>query len=171
MSPLEIQAHEFNRLRERLATEFGLDADEDATVDTADGETSLTDFLVRMVRSARERVAQAEVCSEQMKALGERKKRHLAAADRLRELVAETMLECGIKRLTPGDLTATASMTKPKPEVVDEDALAPIYTRTVRKPDMDAIKGYFAECQAESRAFDLPGVVISNGRPSLTVRI
>lgn len=169
-APLDIQAREFNRLRERLAADFGLDENDEAVIDTADGETNLTDLLVRMVRQARDRTAQADVCTEQMRALAERKGRHVAAADRLRSLVAEAMLETGIRKLSPGDFTATARLTAPKPEIVNEEDLLPFYTRIVRKPDMDAIRLEHQRCAAEGEAMNIPGVVISNGRPSLTLR-
>ena len=169
-APLDIQKRAFLSLRERLAAAFGLDAEDEAVIDTTDGETDLTGLLVHMVRQARERAAQAEVCAEQIKALTERKRRHTDAADKLRALVAETMLECGLKKLAPGDFTASASVTKPKAEIINEDELPPFYTRTVRKPDLDAIKGELARCQAEGEPVNIPGVVVNNGRPSLTVR-
>lgn len=164
-------AREFNRLRERLAADFGLDIDDEAVVDTAEGETNLEGLLVSMVRRARERAAQADVCAEQVKALMERKRRHVDAAEKLCGLVAETMIETGLRKLAPGDFTATASMTKPKPEIYSEDGLPEFYTRTVRKPDLDAIKNELARCQGEGEVFSIPGVTISNGRPSLTVRV
>ncbi len=37
--------------------------------------------------------------------------------------------------------------------------------------DREAIAGEYERAQAEGAAFDVPGVVISNGRPSLTVRV
>ncbi len=169
-APLDIEKRAFNALRERIAAEFGLGTDDEAVIDTTEGETDLVSLLARMVRQSRERAAQAKVCAEQIDALSERKRRHTDAADKLRALVAETMLECGLKKLAPGDFTASASITKPKAEVVNEDDLPPVYTRTVRKPDLDAIKSEIARCQSEGAAVNIPGVVISNGRPSLTVR-
>ena len=169
-APLDIQKRAFLALRERIAAEFGLDTDDEAVIDTTEGETDLVALLARMVRQSRERAAQAKVCAEQIEALSERKRRHTDAADKLRSLIAETMLEVGLKKLAPGDFTASASFTKPKAEVVNEDELPPFYTRTVRKPDLDAIKGEVARCQAEGDPINIPGVVMSNGRPSLTVR-
>lgn len=169
--PLNVQTREFNRLRERLAADFDLSTDDEAVLDTAEGETDLVGLLVRMVRASRQRLAEAEVCAEQIKALSERKKRHADAADRLRSLVAEAMIETGLRRISPGDFTGSASMTKPKPEIVNEEELHPLYTRTIRVPDKDAIKNEYARCISEGVAFDIPGVTISNGRPSLVVRI
>lgn len=171
MNHVDIKVREFNRLREQLATEFGLDADDEAVIDTTSGEMDLEDLLVRMVRAARQRLAEAEVCAEQIKALSERKKRHADAAEKLRGLVAGAMIETGLTRLSPGDFTASASLTKPKAEVIVEEDLPPFYTKTVRKPDMESIKGEFQRCQVEAQPFDIPGVAISNGRPSLTVRV
>ena len=168
---VDIQVREFNRLRERLAADFALDVDDEAIVDTADGETDLTGLLIRMVRTVRQRDAEAQACAKQIEALSERKRRHAAAADKMRALVAEAMLETGMKKLSPGDFTCTARMTAAKPEIINEDDLPPFYTRTVRAPDKEAINGEFKRCHAEDQPFDIPGVSISNGRPSLTVRV
>lgn len=169
-SPLNVQTREFNRLRERLAIDFGLDYDDEAVVDTTEGETDLVGLLVRMVRTARQRLADAKVCAEQIGALAERKKRHTDAADKLRRLVAEAMLEAGIRKLSPGDFSASSRLTVSKPEIVNEEDLPPFYTRIIRQPDKEAIKSEYARCLAESEEFSIPGVVISNGRPSLIVR-
>lgn len=171
-TPLDHHARAFNALRERLAADFGLDADDEAVVDTAEGETDLVGLLVRMIRAARERAAQADVCAEQIKALSERKKRHTDAADRLRALVAETMLDTGLKKIAPGDFTASARLLAPKIET-DVSALPTFYTRQVVSvvADMDAIKGELARCEDQREPFMVPGVSIGNGKPSLTVRI
>ena len=168
---VDIQVREFNRLRERLAADFALDVDDEAVVDTADGETDLTGLLIRMVRTVRQRDAEAQACAKQIEALSERKRRHASAADKMRALVAEAMLETGMKRLSPGDFTASARMTAPKPEIVNEDELPDFYTRTITTPDKLAINGEFARCQAEGASFEIPGVSISNGKPSLTIRV
>lgn len=167
---VDAQVREFNRLKEWIAAQAGLDADDEAVVDTTEGETDLTGLLIRMVRSARQRTAEAEVCTAQITAIAERKRRHMDAADKLRALVAEAMIETGLKKLSPGDFTCTATMTKPRPEVVNADDLPDFYTQAVVKPDKTAINDEFARCQAEGEAFSIPGVTISNGRPSLTVR-
>ena len=38
-------------------------------------------------------------------------------------------------KLSPGDFTASATMTKPKPEVVNADDLPDFYMQAVVKPD------------------------------------
>ena len=167
---VSLEVREFNRLKERLAADFALDADDDAIIDTAEGETDLTGLLIRMVRTVRQRAAEAEVCAKQIAALTERKRRHTDAADKLRALVAEAMIETGLKRLSPGDFTASVTMTKAKPEIVNEEDLPGFYTQAVVRPDKTAINDEFARCQAENAPFYIPGVTISNGRPSLTVR-
>ena len=168
---VSLEVREFNRVREWIAAQSGLDADDEVVIDTADGETSLTGLLAHIVRESRQRLADADACAVQIKALSERKKRHMDAAEKSRARVAEAMLEAGLPKLSPGDFTATAKMTAPKPEVINEDELEPFYTRTVRVPDKEAINGEYKRCQAEGVSFEIPGVSISNGRPSLTVRV
>jgi Siphovirus Gp157 len=172
-APLDNQTRHFNRLREALAEQFGLEADDEAVIDTADGETDLAGLLVHMVRQARERVAQAEVCAEQIKALAARKSRHAAAADKLRALVADAMLDTGLKRLAPGDFTCTVRLSKPGPEIVDSDALPDFYWKQKIEvvPDKEAIKSEFERCAAEGAEFSIAGVAVSNGKPILTVRV
>lgn len=171
-TPLDHHTREFNRLRERIASEFGLESDDEFVVGTVEGETDLAGLLVRMVRQARERTAQAEVCAEQIKALSERKKRHTEAAQKIRAMVADAMLESGLTKISPGDFTASVRMTKPGAEIVDETALPTFYLKPIQKyiPDRAAIEDEYARCVAEKDTFFIPGVVVSNGKPSLTVR-
>lgn len=170
MSPLENEAREFNRLKSWLASEYNLDEGDEAVQDTAEGASTLTELLERMVRAAREREAQAKVCKAQTEALAARKKRHETVAEEIRAQVAAVMLECGIKKLKPGDFTASARMTGAKAEIFNEEELPPFYTKTKRVPDKEAINSEFDRCQAEKASFDIPGCSISNGRPSLTIR-
>jgi hypothetical protein len=172
-APLDNQTRHFNRLREALAADFGLDADDEAVIDTADGETDLAGLLVYMLRQSRERAYQVEVCAQQIRALAARMSRHAAAADKLRSLVAEAMLDTGLKRLAPGDFTASVRLSKPGPEIVDDDALPDFYFRQKVEvvPDKEAIRSEFERCAAEGAEFSIPGVAVSNGKPILTVRV
>lgn len=171
-APFAFETAAFNRLRERLAAEFGLADDDEAVVTTAEGETNIREVLENIVRTIKDREAQMQACALQIAKLEARKDNHKFQVERLRAIVAETMLECDMKPLKPGDFTCSARMTKSAPKVVDSYALPPFYTKceTTISPDLDAIKGEFDESAAEKRQFSIPGVVISNGKPSLTIR-
>ena len=171
MTPLDREKAEYARLRERLQEAYGLEDGDDALLDTLEGETDLTGLLAHMVRVAKSREADADACRAQMDLLRARKMRLEDGAAKLRKLVAETMLEMGVKKLAPGDFSASARMTAPRPKVTEETELPDFYTKSKRVADLDAIKGEYERCVAEGDAFHIPGVVITNGEPSLTVRI
>jgi hypothetical protein len=62
------------------------------------------------------------------------------------------------------EATVSVRTLGPRPKVVDEDALPDTLCKFVRKPDMKAIE------DALERGESIPGVVMTNGGASLTVR-
>lgn len=169
MTPLDRERATYALLKERLQSVYGLGDDDNTLADTLEGETDLHGLLSRMVREARHREADAETCKAQIELLKTRKTRLEDGAEKIRKIVAETMLDMGIKKLAPGDFTASARLTASRPKVVDADQLPEwaVKIETKRVPDLAMIK---EKAAFDGEAFSCPGVVITNGEPSLTVR-
>lgn len=154
------------RLREMLALAYGLDADDEALRDTLEGESNFTDECVNALRNANIREAYAAGCDVLIKRLQERKARWLAGRDAIRASVTEAMQEAGEMRITAADMTVSFRVGKPK-LIIDESALAPSFkiSETVYSVDRERV-------QAAVDRGEVPvGVQITNGQPSITVRM
>jgi hypothetical protein len=159
----------YARLREELATAYGLEADDEVLEDTLEGATDLKEVIIRAIREAKRAEAMAEAMGEIIKANQERKARHTRSGEAIRAAVAKAMQDAGLSKITAPDMTISQSWRKSAPNVIEPDEL-PEWARVekiVFKPDLDAIKEAFAEDQA---GFSCPGVVITNAQPVLTVR-
>jgi hypothetical protein len=93
----------------------------------------------------------------------------LAAAieDRIetrRNAVISLMDTARLTKLALPEATVSLRTLPAAPKVADEDALSDTYCKLIRKPDMEAIR------DAYKQGIPIPGVVITNGGASLTVR-
>ncbi len=167
---LEIERAAYISLKERLKSEYDLDENSDVLIDSLEGASDLPELLAGFLRQALHNEANAEAISTIIKGNQERKARLEHKADRLRALVAETMLEVGLAKLPAPDMTVNVRVSKPKPEIVDEASLPDFYTKRKTVPDRDAIKSEYERCLAENDTFCIPGVEVSNGSPVLTIR-
>ena len=93
MNNIGTEVQIYNTLKERLKEVFDLEDDDEALLDTLDGETGLSDVILKLVRDAK----RSEAFAEGMKAIiadnVTRKKRFEARADKLRALAAWAMQE------------------------------------------------------------------------------
>ena len=166
---LRASAHDYARQREALIAATGLDEDDDCLKDTLEGITDLDELIVRAIREAK----QAEAYAEGIKAIiaenGERRQRLLAKVEKIRGAVALAMQDAGLNKIAAADVTLSLRMSKPAPKVIDPDAL-PAWAKVEKitfAPDRDAIKQAFEE---DPQGFSVPGVVITNAAPILTIR-
>lgn len=155
----------FIRLQREIAEAEGLEPDDEAVLDTVEGETDLFFVIERTIRLARENETLAGALGGRIKEMQERKARLLEASGKLRSAVAETMLDIGAKSHKFPEFTLTARTTAPGIEITDE-ALPAEYKRDkiALVPDREKIDA------ALEIGADVPGVTRTNGKPSLTVR-
>ena len=156
----------FIRLQREIAAAEGLELNNEAVLDTVEGETDLFPVIDRTITLARENETLAGALGGRIKEMQERKARLLETSGKLRSAVAEAMLDIGSKSHKFPEFTLTARITAPGIEITDE-ALPVEYKREKISlvPDREKID-FALELGA-----DVPGVTRTNGRPSLTVRV
>jgi len=138
--------------------------DEQLRADMLEGETSIDDVLTRIVRREREAQAFAGGIKSEMDDLASRLVRYERRGQAMRAL-AKRVLEAA--SLTKKELPiATLSIRNGQPKVIitDESAVPDAYCKVTRTPDKTRIKEAIAAGEA------VPGAVLSNGEPTLTVR-
>lgn len=151
-------------LVDRLRTLCG--EDEEAFLDTLDGETDTTDAARRVVRWLVEQDAQADA----MKALAETySARSKVFTDRkagARNALFHFMEYLGVKAMPLPEATLSIRQgTISLAGEADPAELPDDLVRIKREPDKAAIKA------ALEAGRDVPGYVLSNGSPSLSVRV
>jgi len=164
---LSLKARAYNHLKDVLMSEYGLEADDQALLDTLTGATDLEDALIRAAREANRREAQAEAMASIVRDNQSRKSRHEHAAVRIREAISHAMGEAEIKRVEAADVTLTRRIADPKPEIVDEELVPMAFCKTVVTPSKTLINEAYKAAAGE---FSIPGVVVGNGKPVISIR-
>jgi hypothetical protein len=163
VTPISRDVQLYVELRNRLISEHP-DLDETTLADTLEGETDLQERIVRICRAAREAECQADVVSLMASDLAARKKRHEDRAQRLRDIALWAMEESGIPKIAAPDMTIGIAKGRVSVKVTDPYAIPPHLCAFDPRPDKAAIK------TALEAGEDVPGAVLSNSGPSLSLR-
>lgn len=139
--------------------------DEQLLADMVEGETEVFEVLSVLVRQANETKAIAAGLADYAKDIGERKARIERRVDSIRALIMSIMDAAGLNKAALPEATLSVRAGTQRPVVDDADALPEDLVRIERKPDMAAIKA------AVEAGREVAGIHISNGEPSLTVRV
>lgn len=142
-----------------------MDDDEQLKLDMLEGQTGLFDiarYLLNQNEDDEGLIASLDVQIDNRKS---RKDRAVNRIDRRKAALARLMDCAGIKKLPLAEATVSLRTILPKAKVADPGALPDEFVtiQIVRKPDLDLINA------AENPA-SIPGVVMTNGSASLTVR-
>lgn len=158
-----LQDHE--DLKVRLRALYG-DNDEDLILDTLEGQTDLVELIVQMERARQRDERLVQGIKEWAAELSTRQARIQARADKIRDLIMETMERSGRKKIEAPDFTISLRNVPPKVIVSDEDAIPDQYlkVKTTVSPDKAAIK------DALDRGEEVPGCSLSNGGQGIAVR-
>jgi hypothetical protein len=141
-----------------------LELDEQLKLSTLEGETALTEIVSALLAENEEDEGSINQVKAQVKSRRERIARFERRIDARRNAIISLMDTAMLTKLPLPEATVTVRTLRPAPKVADEEALPDDYCKFVRKPDMEAIK------QAIEGGLHVPGVVLSNGGASLTVR-
>lgn len=156
------------RLKDQLLARFPeLAEDEQALVDTLDGETSLHEQICAVMRARADRLAMAEALKARMADMKARHDRLLHGAEQLREVCSDVMQRAGIKKVQADDMTLSLQAGRARVVITDPEAIPDELTRT--KVTVEPDKTKIADALAEGLA--VPGAVLSNGGAVLTVRV
>ena len=168
MVNLHVEVGIYNVLKSRLAEAYNLEDDDTALLDTLEGQSPIQDIITKMVRDAK----RAEAYAEAMKAIiadnTACKKRHETRAEKLRELAAWAMQECGLKTIQEADLTISQREGKPPLVITREPTTFDNYTtrKVVYSWDRDALRS-----AVEARDQEALSIAhLSNSSLILTVR-
>jgi hypothetical protein len=141
-----------------------LELDEQLKLSTLEGETELNEIVSLLLAENEDDEGNIQQVKEQIEKRRERIARFERRIDTRKNAIVSLMDTAQITKLPLPEATVTLRTLRPSPKVADEEALPEAYTRIIRKPDMDAIKAAFEQ------GIPIPGVVITNGGASLSVR-
>lgn len=152
-----------DHLRER-----GFADDEDLIADAIEGETDAMEAVSRLLRWMAEKQSHAAILGDLVSNYGTRKKRYEEAVKSARGALARFMDETGLTRIERPE--ATLSMRQGSPTVIypadlDPESLPEQFRRWTCDADKAAIK------EAMLAGEEVPGLTLSNGETSLTVRV
>lgn len=148
-----------------LLAEISAGDDEALAHDMIEGETSLLEAIDRAIDEIDDCDVTIAGCKEKEAQLAERRKRAENRQERLRGLIEQAMLICDLRTAKRPTATLTVRDVPPKAIVADEAAIP---ARFWRQPDPVLDKKAINE--AVKNGEDIPGVSMSNGTTSLTIR-
>lgn len=164
---LKVEESKYLRLKDELLSRYPeLVEDEQALMDTLEGESDLSEMIAAVMRTRAERLALADALKARMAEMKQRHDRLTDGAEKLREVCAEVMGRAGVKKITVDDMTLSLQAGRAKVIITDPEALPDDMTRTkiTVEPDKTKIGAALAEGLA------VPGAVMSNAAPVLTCR-
>ena len=147
-----------------VAAMLANDDDDQLKLDTLEGETDLFEISRRILNRIEEDEGAVSVLSEQISDRQARKQQAQRRIERRREALM-ALMECGkLDKLPLPEATLSVRKVAPKAVVTDEAAVPDDYCKTIRRPDMAAIKAGVEAGRA------IPGIALDNGGASLTIR-
>lgn len=158
--------NEYRLTKERLLAHFpGLEEDDQALLDTLEGETSLQEQIVALMRSADDDRILGLGIKERMAELAARLSRMEGRHDRKRDLIASAMAAADLKKIEAPDWTLSLRRIPPFVVIQNEELIPDTYkkSKTVVSVDKVALK-------AALEAGPILGAVMSNGGVGLSVR-
>lgn len=159
-----VTAH--NQIKARLLEQFpDLADDEQALLDTLDGESNLDRAVVAVFESALDDEGRASVIADRLDALAERRSRFQDRAKAKRNVIVSAMEDAGVKKIEAPEVTLSLRQAPASVVITDEAAIPAAFVETeiVKKLDKAAIKAALNEGP-------VPGAALSNGGVSLTAR-
>jgi len=130
-----------------------------------EANTELLPFLAALVKRSKEAEAYAAGLDLLITDLASRLERYQGRAAALRSLMFSAMQWCDVQKIELPAATLSIRAGTPKVVITDEAAIPAALTRTKVEPDKTAIKAQL------SLGVDVPGAMLSNAEPSLTVRV
>jgi hypothetical protein len=163
-SPLSFEVHTYSLLRQKLVEAFP-DADEETIRDTLEGITTLHELIAEIIRSALVDGALHAGLRSRMDEMKERLSRLEQRELKKRRLALDAMCEVGLAKLEQPDFTVSVRTGTPSLVVVAENEIPHDYwVPQPAKLDRQAVLNEL------KRGAEVPGVQLSNIKPTLTVR-
>lgn len=159
------EARRYSWLREELQRVHA-DVDEDTLVDTLEGISSLPEMLSTAVRAVLDDQALVEGLKGRLADLKSRLERLEVRIHATRVVICEAMEEADLKKVSEADFTLSLR-TGPTPLLIIDDGAIPDRYFSPQPPKLEraALK------QALADGKDIPGAVLGNGSPTISVRV
>lgn len=141
-----------------------LELDEQLKLSTLEGETELTEIVSLLLSENEDDEGNIGQVKGQIQARQERIARFERRIESRRNAIISLMDTAQTTKLPLPEATVSLRTLKARPKVFDPDLLPDGFYSTVKKPDHEAIQAAF------ERGQPIPGVTITNGGSSLTVR-
>ena len=138
--------------------------DDDLRADTFEGETDLHAVLEKLVASALNADAWAGAVKTRREELADRQKRFTDKYESLRNIILSILERAELPKVQLVEATLSVRKIAPAPIVTDVNLLPENCVKIERKADIAAIK-----TALETLPF-IDGVIMSNGKTSLTIR-
>ena len=130
----------------------------------AEATEDVEELLNRVLRAAVEADAMADMASERIKAMTERKARYMARNETLRATAFAAMDVLELRTVELPDLTASIKQNAPRVVITDETLIPTAYLRVSVVPDK-------AEIKEALKSGPVPGATLTNSLPSISIRV
>ncbi len=147
-----------------LLRNAGVGEDDPDFLTMLENETDALEILRSIIRRARLDDADAEATKAIETQLRERRTRLAERADKARNVVLHAMQDMGLEKLPMPDATVSVRAGRPSVEITDLSRLPERYVRVKVEADRAAIG------EALKQGEVIPGAVLSNAAPSLSIR-
>ena len=138
--------------------------DDELRADTIEGETDAYRVLGKIVAIERDANSMVLAIGERAKELAVRKDRYTRRKDAMRALLLRLLKAADLTKVSLPEATVSLGKGRAGAEIVDESLLPDNVVKLKREPDKTAIKA------ALDAGEDVPGAVLREGQPTLTVR-
>lgn len=144
-----------------------LELDEQLKLSTLEGETDLAEIVSILLAENEDDEGMIQVCKDQIDTRRQRIGRLEHRIGTRNQAIISLMDTAQLTKLPLPEATVSLRTLQPRPKVTDAEQLPDEYVtvETIRKPDTDKIKEAF-----EAGKPLPPGVIITNGGASLSVR-
>jgi hypothetical protein len=162
---IKLAKTQINGVLEALAHHLSGD-DEELKLDMLEGSTDLNEIVSALLAANEDDEGTIASLDTQIDSRASRQQRLEARIEARKKAIASLMDCASITKLPLPEATLSLRTLQPRPKVVSADELpdAFVTVQSVRKPNLDAIK------DAVESGETIPGVVMTNGGSSLTVR-
>lgn len=165
MNQLAFEVHVYKELKERIKRDFLFDNDDDSCLtDTVNGECSLEESILAIVREIKRTEAFATAIKFIISDNNARLERFEHKAARLRKTVMWALQETGLKKVEAADTTVSQREGEKGIVITNEAAIPHNYCQVKYLPSKTKIRN------ALELGNKIPGVEWSNAQPILTIR-
>lgn len=141
-----------------------LELDEQLKLSTLEGETELTEVVSILLAENEDDEGIIAAVKEQIGVRKERVARFERRIEARRNAIVSLMDTAQITKLPIPEATVSIRTLRPRMKIVDEDQIPDAFKVPVLVPDKEAIE------EAVTHGASIPGVIMTNGGASLTVR-